>query len=158
MTCLNAAAIGYFLAYWITLEDWGTHPLLLGSVTVTAAILLINNQARWFLLPWMRRPKLMMPRRGLKVAAVTTFVGGVESLDMLQETARALVAMEYEHDTWVLDEDDDERVKGLCERLGVLHFSRKAMPQYQAEQGQFQSGTKHGNYNAWLSEIGFDRY
>lgn len=158
LTGLTAAAIGYFLAYWINLEDWRTHPLLLGSVTVTAAVLLINNQARWFLLPWMRRPKPITPRAGLKIAAVTTFVGGVESLDMLHETVRALAAMEYDHDTWVLDEDDDERVKALCDRLGVLHFSRKSMPHYQAEHGKFQSGTKHGNYNAWLSAVGFDRY
>src|SRR5690242_18762219 len=78
LTAFTVSATGYFLAYWVTLEDWHTYPLLLGAVTVTAAVLLINNQARWFLLPWMRRPKPMAPRPGQKVAAVTTFVGGVE--------------------------------------------------------------------------------
>ena len=158
LTCLALATILYFLAYWLTLPDWRAHPMLLGAVTATVAVLLVNNQARWFLLPWMRRPRPMAPRPGLNVGVVTTFVGGVESLDMLEETARALVALDYTHDTWILDEGNDERVKALCERLGALYFSRKEMPHYQAQQGRFQAGTKHGNYNAWLSAIGFARY
>jgi hypothetical protein len=158
LTGLTLAAIAYFLSYWLTLSAWGAYPVLLACLTMTAAVLLINHQARWFLLPWMRRPKPLPPGPGLRVAVVTTFVGGVESLEMLEETTRALVALDYAHDTWVLDEENDERVKALCERLGVLHFSRKAMLHYQTPQGSFQAGTKHGNYNAWLSAIGFDRY
>ncbi len=77
---------------------------------------------------------------------------------MLEETVRALVALDYPHDTWVLDEGDDDQVKALCLRLGAHHFSRKNLPHYQQETGLFQSYSKHGNYNAWLHEIGFNRY
>ncbi|MBV9087920.1 MAG: glycosyltransferase [Acidobacteriaceae bacterium] len=77
---------------------------------------------------------------------------------MLTETLRALCALRYPHDTWVLDEGNNASVKGLCRQLGVFHFSRQSLAQYQTESGRFEAHTKHGNYNAWLSEIGFSRY
>src|SRR5205823_5079706 len=73
-------------------------------------------------------------------------------------TVRALIALDYPHDTWVLDEADHDRVRELCNSLGVQHFSRKHLPHYQAETGLFQARSKHGNYNSWLYEMGFDRY
>jgi cellulose synthase/poly-beta-1,6-N-acetylglucosamine synthase-like glycosyltransferase len=69
-----------------------------------------------------------------------------------------LVALDYPHDTWVLDEGDDPEVKELCQRLGAHHFSRKNLARYQTETGRFKARSKHGNYNAWLHEIGFDQY
>ena len=77
---------------------------------------------------------------------------------MLGETVRALVRMDYPHETWVLDECDDPQVKALCMRLGACHFSRKHAPRYQTAAGTFQARSKHGNYNAWLDAIGFQRY
>jgi cellulose synthase/poly-beta-1,6-N-acetylglucosamine synthase-like glycosyltransferase len=66
--------------------------------------------------------------------------------------------MEYPHETWVLDEGDDPRVRALCARLGARHFSRQGMARYQAPYGAFAARTKHGNYNAWLDAVGFERY
>ena len=77
---------------------------------------------------------------------------------MLQETVRALADLDYPHDTWVLDEGDDENVKGLCLDLGAKHFSRKNFPRYQRPDGIYQTQSKHGNYNAWLAEVGFVGY
>jgi cellulose synthase/poly-beta-1,6-N-acetylglucosamine synthase-like glycosyltransferase len=77
---------------------------------------------------------------------------------MLEETLKALIALDYPHHTWVLDEGNDTWIESLCQKLGANHFSRKDMTRYQAESGTFQSRSKHGNYNAWLYEIGFDRY
>ncbi len=95
---------------------------------------------------------------GWKIGVVTTFVPDAEPLEMLEETIRALLALDYPHDTWVLDEGNDDRVKALCRRCGALYFSRKSLPHYQTNTGQFKSHSKHGNYNAWLHEIGFSRY
>ena len=77
---------------------------------------------------------------------------------LLENTLEALVALDYPHETWVLDEGDDERVKELCAKRGAFHFSRKHRPQYQTENGLFRKATKYGNYNAWLYEVGFERY
>jgi cellulose synthase/poly-beta-1,6-N-acetylglucosamine synthase-like glycosyltransferase len=103
-------------------------------------------------------PPAPAPPGGLRVAVVTTFVPSGEPRTMLEKTLVALVSLEYPHDTWVLDEGDDAEVKNLCARLGVLHFSRKHLPQFQTPSGTFEAGSKHGNYNAWLHTIGFRRY
>jgi cellulose synthase (UDP-forming) len=106
----------------------------------------------------MRRPKPKPPQSGWRVGVATTFVPVGEPLEMLEETLRNLVAMDYPHDTWVLDEGDDLRVKALCRQLGAHHFSRKSLPHYQTDEGCFRARSKHGNYNAWLVEHGWAQY
>jgi cellulose synthase (UDP-forming) len=158
LTAWNLVVIRSFTAYWLSLDDWRVNPVPIGLVTILLVYNLSLHQLRWFSLLLMRRPKLMQARQGWKVGVVTTFVPGAESFEMLAETLRALVAMEYPHDTWVLDEGDDRRVKALCIEVGARYFSRKHLSHYQTERGIFRSRTKHGNYNAWLYEVGFAQY
>jgi cellulose synthase (UDP-forming) len=158
LTALNITAVAVFLFYWFSLGDWWRHPVLFAILTLAVLLNLGMWQSRWLFLPLMRRPRPIAARPGWKVGVATTFVPGAEPLAMLEETVKALVAMDYPHDTWVLDEGDDDAVKELCLQLGAHHFSRKHFPQYQTETGTFEARSKHGNYNAWLHEIGFDRY
>src|SRR5437763_12873457 len=147
LTVVSSAAIAYFMTRWFAYGDWSARPLAFWGLTLMVIGRLAINQFRWWYLPFMRKPVPMTPRPGWKVGVATTFVPGAESIEMLEETIRALVAMDYSHETWVLDEGDDEQVKALCCRLGALHFSRKHLPQYHASSGTFESRTKHGNYN-----------
>ncbi|MCS6926619.1 MAG: glycosyltransferase [Candidatus Binatia bacterium] len=158
LTAASGSVIGWFLWYWFSLADWPAYPWTYTTLTLLLGIVWINYFGRWFLLPGMRIPAPVTAPPGLRVAVVTTFVPEAEPLAMLAHTVRALVALDYPHDTWVLDEGDDERVRRLCEALGAHHFSRTHLPQYQAERGVFQSRSKHGNYNAWLYALGFERY
>src|SRR5262249_54200871 len=143
---------------WFGLRAWRDYPWTFAGVTLVLGINVLFYLLGWFVLPYMRRPKPLPARPGWKVGVATTFVPGVESLEMLEETVKALVAMDYPHETWVLDEGDADEVKALCHRLGAKHFSRKNCQHYQTDHGIFQSRTKHGNYNAWLHQIGFARY
>ncbi len=158
LTGMILCSLAYFLVYWFSLRDWIYFPLPFTIMTLGLLLNLAMHQMRWLTLPLMRRPLTIKPRSGLKIGVATTFVPGAESIEMLEETVRALIDMDYPHETWVLDEGDDDQVKKLCIQLGAYHFSRKHLPQYQAASGTFESRTKHGNYNAWLYEIGFDRY
>lgn len=92
----------------------------------------------------MRKPVELTAHSDWKVAVATTIVPGAGSIEMLEETVKALVALDYPHDTWVLDEGNDGRVKALCSELGALHFSRKNLPHYQTEGGVFRKRSKHG--------------
>jgi cellulose synthase (UDP-forming) len=92
------------------------------------------------------------PPAGLRVAFITTFVPASESIDMLEGTLRAMLAAEYPHDTWVLDEGDDPAVRRLCDALGVNHFTRHGIARYHQETGAFLTKSKAGNHNAWYSE------
>lgn len=158
LTGLSLFAIIYFFSYWFSFRDWSYYPVSFSILTFILVVTLANNQFQWFLLLFMRRPTPMRARSGLKVGVATTFVPGAEPLEMLEETVTAMVALNYPHDTWVLDEGDDPEVKALCQRLGAHHFSRKNLVCYQRATGRFQARSKHGNYNAWLYEIGFDQY
>lgn len=92
--------------------------------------------------------------KGLKVAFITTFVPSSESIDLLRKNLPAILNVRYEHDTWVLDEGDDPRVKELCVNLGVKHFSR--FGKAHLYQGKYADKTKGGNHNAWYDTYGND--
>ncbi|HEX9016888.1 MAG TPA: glycosyltransferase, partial [Chloroflexota bacterium] len=158
LSAVMLAVLVYFLVYALSYRDWQHYPVQFAFLVWGFLQFVFLYLLRWIYLPAMRRPLPIPPRPGWKVGVATTFVPGAESIDMLEETVRALVAMDYPHETWVLDEEDADDVKALCARLGAYHFTRKGLPQYQTEAGTFESRSKHGNYNAWLQEIGFDRY
>ncbi len=105
--------------------------------------------ASWFALWHMKHPQFIKPKNGLRVAFLTCYVPGKEPIDMLETTLRAMRAVRYDHDTWVLDEGNDDEVKALCNRLGVKHFSRKGISKYNQVQGLYRAKTKAGNHNAW---------
>jgi cellulose synthase (UDP-forming) len=155
---LSLVSIAYFGTYWFLYEDWRDSPIIFSGLTLILIARLSIHQFQWLSLYSMRRPAPTTPKSGWKVGVATTFVGEAEPTEMLEQTIRALVSMDYPHDTWVLDEGDNDEVKSICNRLGAFHFSRRNMPQYQTESGRFQSKSKHGNYNAWLDAIGFQNY
>jgi cellulose synthase/poly-beta-1,6-N-acetylglucosamine synthase-like glycosyltransferase len=77
---------------------------------------------------------------------------------MLERTLRALVDMRVPHDTWVLDEEGDARLRALCTRLGARYFCRGDVPADARPEDAYARSTKHGNYNVWLDDVGFDHY
>jgi cellulose synthase/poly-beta-1,6-N-acetylglucosamine synthase-like glycosyltransferase len=158
LSVLSVISIAYVSGFWIIEGEPFSHPALFLFLTLPFALKLLIFECRWFAMPFMRRPSPMEPAAGWRVGVATTFVPGAEPIEMLAETLRSLVAMDYPHDTWVLDEGNEDAVKTLCAALGARHFSRKAFPKYQTAYGRFQAKSKHGNYNAWLSEIGFANY
>ena len=127
-------------------------------ILLPALVALAGFGARWASLPLMRVPEPLEPAPDVRVGVATTFVPGLEPVAMLRRTVEALVAMDVPHDTWVLDEGDDDEVRALCAELGARHFSRRSVPRYQQAAGSFEARTKHGNYNAWLDAVGFDTY
>lgn len=158
LTGANLAATTWLVMGLIARIDWSWQT---PAYAVLAALVLCPVamfQVRWVALPTMRRPEHMPAARGWAVGVATTFVPGGEDIRMLERTVRALVAMDYPHETWVLDEGDDPDVRVLCEQIGACHFSRKGIERYQQLAGPFAGRTKHGNYNAWLDAVGYHRY
>ena len=137
-----------------------THPMIAADPVLIAVAAYFTGLwlVRWASLRHMTRPLPVPAEPGHRVGVVTSFVPELESLPMLEQTLRRLVAMEYPHETWVLDEGDAEEVRQLCTRLGANHFSRRHDPGFRTPDGRYADGTKHGNYNAWLDRVGPDRY
>ena len=92
-----------------------------------------------------------LPAEGLRVAFLTTFVPGTESPEILRQTLASMVLADYPHDTWLLDEGDNYEVRAMCELLGVKHFSRNGIDDYNQARGRFLAKSKAGNHNAWYA-------
>ncbi|NBE50704.1 glycosyltransferase family 2 protein [Streptomyces boluensis] len=106
-----------------------------------------------------RDPVPVRPEPGTRVAFLTTYVPGKEPIAMVRATLEGATAIRHDGlvDVWLLDEGDDPQVKALCAELGVRHFSRKGVPEWNRPTGTHKARTKHGNYNAWLAKHG-DKY
>ncbi len=150
LSVVAIAAISAFSVWWLTLPGRREHPVSYVAATLVLGYELAVWLSRWFPLLRMRRPGHIPAEAGHRVAVLTTIVPGREPLAMLEQTLRALVAIRYPHETWVLDEGNDPGVRALCASLGARHFSRRDRPEYQTDGGAFAARTKYGNYNAWL--------
>jgi cellulose synthase/poly-beta-1,6-N-acetylglucosamine synthase-like glycosyltransferase len=90
------------------------------------------------------------------VAFLTTIVPSQEPIDMVRRTLEAALRIRHDGtlDVWLLDEGDDPQVKALCREIGVRHFSRSGVEEWNQERGPLKARSKHGNYNAWLAAHG----
>ena len=103
-----------------------------------------------------RDPLPVAPEPGTRVAFLTTYVPGKEPLSMVRATLEGAVRITHPGplDVWLLDEGDDEHVKAVCAELGVRHFTRRGVPEWNRPKGVHKALTKHGNYNAWIAKHG----
>ena len=152
LTVCLFVSIAFFAVYWLELPDNAAHPVLYGMASIGVAYLIGVWIAPWLSLARMSRPLPMPAAPGLRVAVVTTFVPEEESLELLEQSLTALVALDYPHDTWLLDEGDLPAARALCERLGARHFTRHGRAEAQRKSGRFAARTKFGNMNAWLAD------
>ena len=103
-----------------------------------------------------RDPIPVQAQEGTRVAFLTTYVPGKEPLAMVRATLEGAVRVTHTGpvDVWLLDEGDDEQAKALCAELGVRHFTRFGVPEWNRDKGVHKARTKHGNYNAWIAMHG----
>lgn len=148
-----------FIQYWyhpIRYEYYFVNPYLYWTLTIIGSLPIIFYLYIWFIIWGMKIPQKIIAQEGHKVAMATTFVAG-EPIDMLEFTLEKMTNVSYPHDTYLLDESNDDDIKDLCGRLGVKHFSRKGIDKYNAPFGKFRKKTKAGNLNSWLDTHG-DKY
>lgn len=111
---------------------------------------------------------------GLRIAMATTIVPSRE-FGLLEQKLEAMAAVSADGnilDHWVLDEEDDPRVRGLiaefnrrhCDSgIRFFHFTRHSVARYnEAPTGRhfrtFQARQKGGNINAWLDATRSEEY
>ena len=112
----------------------------------------------WFYVGRMRRPRHVPAPPGLRVAIITLCVPSHESIDVIERQLRAIAAVRYPHDSWVLDEGGDPEVERIARALGVRYFTRRGVPRWNQPGPPFQARTKAGNVNAWLDAVADDDY
>ncbi len=138
--------------WWRTAAD----TVMLVSIGLIETFRLVNVVSNAHATLVARDPVPVTPRPGTRVAFLTSFVPGKEPLDMVRATLQAAVRLRHDGplDVWLLDEGDAPEVRALCLALGVRHFSRKGVTEWNRPTGPYRARTKHGNYNAWLAAHG----
>ena len=114
LTAWLFVSIAFFASYWFRLPGNDAHPLMFAVASIGVGYLIAVWIAPWLSLARMSRPIPMPAPPGLRVAVVTTFVPEEESLELLEHSLAALIALDYPHDTWVLDEGDMPAARALC--------------------------------------------
>jgi cellulose synthase (UDP-forming) len=153
LTALWLVVVVQFWRWWLAPEHQGSL-VLFALASVPMAYLTTGLPTfYWFFVGRMRRPVHVAPPPGMRVALITLCVPSHETLDLIADQLRALVAVRYPHDSWVLDEGADPEVERLANEIGVRYFTRKDMPMWNQPGPPFQAKTKAGNVNAWLDHI-----
>jgi cellulose synthase/poly-beta-1,6-N-acetylglucosamine synthase-like glycosyltransferase len=131
---------------------------LIGSIAVIEGLRLVNVFTLAVATLNARDPIPLTPLTGQRIAFITTIVPNKEPIEMVRGTLTAAAAVRYEGtlDVWLLDEGDDPEVRAMCAELGVRHFTRHGVPEWNQPTGRHKAKTKHGNYNAWLDAHGDD--
>ncbi|MGZ4200601.1 MAG: glycosyltransferase family 2 protein [Thermoleophilaceae bacterium] len=142
----------------------GKSPLLTtGSLVMLCSIYaielfrLVNVSTLCLATALARDPVPVTPETGTRVAFLTTIVPGKEPIEMVRRTLEAALRIRHDgtFDVCLLDEGDDPEVRAMCEELGVHHFSRRGVEQWNQPSGLYKAKTKHGNYNSWLEAHGW---
>ncbi|MDK1474882.1 cellulose synthase catalytic subunit [Streptomyces sp. 549] len=132
--------------------------VMLGCIGLIELFRLVNVASVAHATMVARDPVPVVPEPGTKVAFLTTYVPGKEPLHMVRATLEAAVGLRHDGTlhVWLLDEGDDPEARLLCAELGVRHFTRKGVPEWNQPSGAHRARTKHGNYNAWIAAHGDD--
>jgi cellulose synthase/poly-beta-1,6-N-acetylglucosamine synthase-like glycosyltransferase len=135
-------AFGNTVMFWLIVATEGIRLLNSATLCLSAAV--------------MRDPIPVTAPAGLRVAFTTTIVPSREPLGVVRATLVAARAIRHEEpiDVWLLDEGNDPHVRAMCEELGVHHFSRAGVAEWNTTKGRFRAATKHGNHNSWLDAHG----
>ncbi|MEU2115862.1 cellulose synthase catalytic subunit [Streptomyces sp. NPDC016459] len=162
---LSALLLAYLVwpSHWTVREGgarWLVHldTVMLVSIGLICFFMLVNVTSIAHATMVARDPIPVYAEPGTRVAFLTTYVPGKEPLSMVRGTLEG--AMRLRHvgklDVWLLDEGDADEAKALCAELGVRHFTRAGIPEWNRRKGVHKAKTKHGNYNAWLAMHGDD--
>ncbi|MEV7883639.1 glycosyltransferase family 2 protein [Streptomyces sp. NPDC002817] len=163
---LTGALLVYLVwpTHWVEREggdEWmvGLDITMLIAIALIELFMVVNVASVAHATLVARDPVPVTPESGTRVAFLTTYVPGKEPLEMVRATLEGATKITHTGplDVWLLDEGDDEPAKALCTELGVRHFTRHGVPEWNRPKGVHKANTKHGNYNAWIAMHG-DEY
>jgi cellulose synthase (UDP-forming) len=142
-----------FWSFWLAPAHRGSLGLYVPATIALAYVSTGLPTFFWFYVGRMRRPVAAPAPPGLRVAMITPCVPSHESLEVIEGQLRALLEVEYPHDSWILDEGADREVERLAGKLGVNYFTRKGVHWWNELMPPFQKKTKAGNVNSWLDHV-----
>ncbi|PPK86189.1 cellulose synthase/poly-beta-1,6-N-acetylglucosamine synthase-like glycosyltransferase [Neolewinella xylanilytica] len=116
------------------------HPLLYGLLCAVLVYGLVRDLSLWYYYLSIRVPPTPLATKTFTVDVLTTYYPG-EPYAMVVNTLEAIQRIRYPHTTYLCDEADDDYLKRVCQRLGVIHVTR-----------QVRVNAKAGNINNALRQ------
>jgi len=156
LTLLWLVIVARFWTWWLAPGHRGDLLLFVPASATMAYLGTVMPAFFWFYVGRMRTPPDRPAPAGLRVALITPCVPSHETYDVIEQQLRALAAVEYPHDSWILDEGGDRVVERMAALHGVRYFTRKGKPIWNQPGPPFQARTKAGNVNAWLDAVLMD--
>ncbi|MFE7748902.1 glycosyl transferase [Streptomyces sp. NPDC057428] len=130
--------------------------LLFLTVCALALVALVNAALTVYAVRVARVPVPVAPGSGTAVAFLTTYAPDGAPLPAVRAVLEGAVRVTHSGplDVWLLDDGDDPEARMLCAELGVHHFTRRGVPEWNQERGPHAAGSEHGNHNAWIAKHG----
>lgn len=119
---LGLAVVGLFVWYFFGYVEAGD-PVLYSLLTFALLFKLYRTLYEWYHYFDLRVPGQPVTENQYTVHVLTTFCKG-EPYDMIVNTLMAIKAIEYPHETYLCDEEDDPYLKNFCEENGIQHVTR----------------------------------
>ncbi len=119
-------SIIYFANWWFSPEHT-THLIFFIPLSITTFWLMYESVIYWFYLLNLRISKYEKPNEGVTVDIFTTAAPG-EPLEMFEKSLAALAAVEYPHQTYLLDGSGNPELKTLAENLGINRIDCTNVP------------------------------
>ncbi|MFF4246573.1 glycosyl transferase [Streptomyces sp. NPDC001822] len=156
LTAAFAPALTGLLALGSVLQ--AQRPALLGVVCPLVLVAVVNAVLTVRAVRAAREPVPATPEPGYAVAFLATYAPGREPLSAVRAVLEGAVRLRHPGplDVWLLDEGDDPEARMLCAELGVHHFTRRGVPEWNRARGPHEAGAEHGNHNAWIAKHGDD--
>lgn len=153
LTAVWAVVTVAFWGWWLGHSSHATGWLYWLQTTMLFYQTTLLPTIYWGFVRNMKRPVELKPASGLRVALITPCVPAHESTEVIRQQLDALMAVDYPHDSWILDEGNSPEVRALAEERGVKYFSRRGVGLWNQPRPPFQRATKAGNVNAWLDHV-----
>ncbi|MDO1451220.1 glycosyltransferase family 2 protein [Rhodocytophaga aerolata] len=136
---LGILALVFFLYGFIT-EVQVDNLLLFVCLTVGLGFKIISVLYEWYHYVAIRPVTVQQPSKQWTVDMLTTSCPE-EPREMIEQTLRAMVAVQYPHQTYLCDEGNDPWLRDLCQQLGVHHITRQTREN--AKAGNINNGLKN---------------
>ncbi|MET4107500.1 glycosyltransferase [Hymenobacter sp. UYP22] len=124
LVVLGLVSLAYFVVWFSTADPIGYAPLF-WLLTISLGFKLLRALHEWYHYVSVTEP---VPPAGqlplFSVDILTTACPG-EPHAMIVHTLEAMQAITYPHTSYLCDEGDDPYLRAACERLGVVHVTRK---------------------------------
>lgn len=118
---LGLESVIYFTHWWF----WGGHRKQTAFFVILSFAIfweIFRNLINWYIYSFVKTPEPQKRMHDFTVDVLTTAMPG-EPYAMFEQSLEAIAAIEYPHNTFLLDGGNDPQLQALCERLNINHIN-----------------------------------